>query len=143
MEIGHLKFIKPKDSRLSSLIKGYYIHSSCDPNFYSKITFYQNITTTISIYKNSKTSSQGRQRKQHFYDDNTYKSILVGLVDKYQDVEFHGPLNRLAIVFYPGGINHFIKLPLSQLLEKHYSDFSYFDDSFETFLPKVYNEPLL
>jgi AraC-like DNA-binding protein len=143
MEIGHVKFIRPKDPKLSSLIKGYYVHSSSDINFYSKITFYQNITTTISIYKNSKTSSQERLRMQHHNNSNAFTSLLVGLVDKYQEVEFHGPLDRLAIVFYPGGINHFIKTPLSKLLKKHYSNFSYFDNDFETFLPNVYSEPEL
>lgn len=143
MEIGHVKFIRPKDPKLLSLIKGYYVHSSQDPNFYSKITFYQNITTTISIYKNSITSSQGRLRTQRFDKNQEYTSVLVGLVDKYQEVEFHGPLDRLAVVFYPGGINRFIKAPLSKLLEPHYSSFTYFDESFEAFLPRVYNELIL
>lgn len=143
MEIGHVKFIRPQSPLLRKWIKGYYVHSSDDPNFYSKVTFYQNITTTISIYKDSVTSAEGRNRKQHYKKGNGFHSLLVGLVDKYQQVEFYGPLNRLAIVFYPCGINHFIREPLGAYLEKHFSQFNYFQDDFVNFLPKVYGEPSL
>lgn len=141
MDFGHVKFIRPKHLKLDKLVKGYYVHVSDKPDFYSRLTFYQNITTTISIYKDSETNSENRLRKQSYKQDNGFRSLLVGLVDKYQEVEFYGPVNRLAIVFYPGGINHFIKPPLSHFLEKHYSHFSYFEDAFKTFLPLVYNEP--
>jgi hypothetical protein len=56
------------------------------PDFYSKVTFYQNITTTISVYLNSTTRSKGRLRKQLFEDNNQFTLILVGLVDKFQEV---------------------------------------------------------
>lgn len=140
MEIGHVKFIRPKNQELAKLIKGYYVHSASDSDFFSKVTFYQNITTTISVYKDSITSSEGRLRKQHFKKDKGFTSLLVGHVDKYQEVEFHGPLDRVAIVFYPGGINHFLEEPLSNYLQKHYSEFHGFGIDFELLLSKVYVE---
>ncbi len=124
---------------LTELIKGYYIQVSYDPDFYSKITFYQNITTTISIYKDSVSTIDERLRQEHHKRDNGYKSILVGLVDGYQEVEFFGPVDRLAIVFYPGGLNHFIRRPVGDLLEVPSSFFHDYDDSFASFLPAVYN----
>jgi len=60
------------------------------------------------------------------------------LVDQCQDV---GPLDRMSIVFYPLGINHFIETPLSEFVEKHYSFFNYFNSDFNTFLDVVYAEP--
>ncbi len=66
MEIGHVKFIRPANPTLAKWIKGYYVHAAEDPNFYSKVTFYQNITTTISVYKDSLTSAEGRYRKQRY-----------------------------------------------------------------------------
>ncbi|MEO1625638.1 MAG: helix-turn-helix domain-containing protein [Bacteroidota bacterium] len=143
MDIGYLKFIRPKAPQLQALIKGYYVHTATEADFFAKITFYQNITTTISIYRDSVVSSEGRLRRQHHQKNTGFLSLLVGLVDKYQDVEFHGPLDRLAIVFYPTGINHFIRSPLSNFLKRHYSVFHYFDPYFEDFLPKVYEEPVL
>lgn len=143
MDIGHVKFIRPQNPQLLKWIKGYYVHSSEDAQFYTKLTFYQNITTTISIYKHSVTTSQGRKRKQHFKENTGFSSLLVGLVDKYQEVEFYGPLDRLAIVFYPCGINQFMRQALGPQLETHYSHFHYFDEFFSSFLPGVYSEPSL
>ena len=128
MNIGHVKFIKPQHPLLAPLIKGYYVHTAEEFDFYSKVTFYQNITTTISVYKHTQTSAEGRERQQHYSQENAYTALLVGLVDKYQEVHFHGPLNRLAIVFYPLGINHFISVPLSKLLQTHFYYFNHFPD---------------
>lgn len=66
MEVGHIKFIRPRNPQLDKLIKGYYVHTADDPNFFSEITFYQNVTTTISTYRDSETSSEGRLRRQRF-----------------------------------------------------------------------------
>lgn len=143
MNIGHVKFIRPESPLLQKWIKGYYVHQADEKNFFTKLTFYQNITSTISIYKDTSTTSKGRHRKQTFQKDAGYSSLLVGLVDKYQEVEFYGPLNRLAIVFYPLGLNQFLRKPLGDFLKIHYSDFHYFDEAFHTLLPKVYDEPKL
>lgn len=140
MDLGYVKFISPRNPALAKYIKGYYVHSCKDENFYTKLTFYQNITTTISIYKDSKTTSKGRLRKQSHTKNLGFSTVLAGLVDKYQEVEFFGPLDRLAIVFYPGGLNHFIKKPLSNYLKIHFSIFDYFETDFQKLLPKIYEE---
>lgn len=133
-----MRFIKPKHPLLVDLIKGYYVHIATAPDFYSKVTFYQNITTTISIYKDSDSTIKDRHRKEHHRKGVGFKSILVGLVDSYQEVEFFGPVDRLAIVFYPGCLNHFVDVPLGDLLEVPSSFFHHYDDSFDSFLPIVY-----
>ncbi len=143
MNIGHVKFIQPNHPTTKKWIKGYYIHSSPDPDFYTRLTFFQNITTTISIYRDSSTTSEGRLRRQQHQVGSGFSALLVGLVDKYQEVEFYGPLDRLAIVFFPGGINQFIRPPLGTYLKKHYAHFHYFDEAFKTFLPIVYQEDAL
>lgn len=143
MDPGYIKFIKPKHPTLIKWIKGYYVHTASEVDFYAKITFYQNITTTISTYRDTVTSSAGRLRQQRFKANQGFTVLLAGLVDKYQEVEFYGPLDRLAIVFYPCGLNQFIRNPLGNYLEKHYSHFDYFKEPFKSFLPKVYKEPFL
>lgn len=138
MDIGHVRFIKPKHPLLVDLIKGYYVHVSTAQDFHSKVTFYQNITTTISIYKDCISKINGRYRAEHNKAGLGYKSVLVGLVDRYQEVEFFGPVDRLGIVFYPGGLNHFVRVSLGNLLEVPSSFFHQYDDSFTSFLPAVY-----
>ncbi|MBX2816851.1 MAG: helix-turn-helix domain-containing protein [Saprospiraceae bacterium] len=141
--IGHVKFIRPLLPHLRPWIKGYYVHGSEDPDFSGKLTFYQNITTTLSIYLDSVTTSNNRQRSQRHQANKGFHCLLVGLVDRYQEVTFEGPLNRLAIVFQPGGLNHFVQGPLSQLLARHYSYFSEYDHEFTAFLPQLFDEPSL
>ncbi|MET1258299.1 AraC family transcriptional regulator [Flagellimonas sp. DF-77] len=138
MDFGQVEFTPPEDPRLIPWIKGYYIHADTDPEFHTKVTFYQNITTTLSIYKDSITRSAGRYRQQHYSKGAGFTTLLVGLVDKYQEVEFFGPLDRIAVVFHPGGINHFLDPPLGNLLERHYSMFTAYGDEFDTFLSRVF-----
>ncbi|MEM9936784.1 MAG: helix-turn-helix domain-containing protein [Bacteroidota bacterium] len=143
MDVGLVKFLPPKDPFLTKYIKGYYVHTSPEIDFHGKVTFYQNITSTISIYKDSVVSGAGRYRTQTYQENAGFLSILAGKVDRYQEVTFIGPLDRLAIVFYPTGINHFIDKPLGELLEENFVTFTHFDRYFQTFLPKVYAEDSL
>lgn len=46
-------------------------------------------------------------------------------------------------MFYPVGINHFTRTPLSYYFKRHYSIFDYFTEPFQTFLPEVYAESKL
>ncbi|MEN0006562.1 MAG: DUF6597 domain-containing transcriptional factor, partial [Bacteroidota bacterium] len=138
MNFGYVKFIRPQHPTLRQWIKGYYVQQSNQEDFHTSLTFYQNITTTISVYKDSATTSSGRYRQQRFQAGKGFSALLVGLVDKYQQVEFFGPIDRLGIVFYPLGINHFLRQPLGDLLKRHYSFFDCYEDAFTTFLPAVY-----
>lgn len=139
MDKGQVKFIRPKHPELQKYIKGYYLHKALRSDFNSFITFYQNITTTISIYKNTHMESDGRRRAHTYKEGTGFTSLLVGKVDKYQEVEIKGLLDRFAVVFYPVGINHFIDVPLSDLVQLHFSRFTHFDDDFEKFLPVVFD----
>jgi len=138
MDKGLVKFIRPKHPELQKYIKGYYLHKALKPDFNSFITFYQNITTTISIYRNTQMESDGRRRVHTYKEGTGFTSLLAGKVDKYQEVEIKGLLDRFAIVFYPVGLNHFIKVPLGDLVKLHYSTFTYFEEDFEKLLPLVF-----
>ena len=60
-------------------------------------------------------------------------------MDKYQEVRFRGPLDRIAIVFHPCGLNHFIKVVLGELLQPHFSLFTHFGERFNQQLEAVFN----
>ncbi len=139
MHLGDIKFFKPHDRRLQSLIKGYCIHSSDDPDFDLKIRFYQNTTNTISIYKDSVTSGCGKNRVQTHQPNSGLNTQLVGLIDGYQEVHFVGKLQRVAIIFYAGGLNHFLSQPLNHYIRPNFTKFSYFDEQFRAFLPLLFN----
>ena len=138
MEIGTVAFIKPAQSWLQQYIKGYYIHQSDDPHFHAKITFFQNVTSSISIYLDTDFAAKGQDWVRTHAPGKGFTTTFVCKVPNKQNVEFIGPLNRLAIVFYPLGINHFIQAPLSDLIDAGFSTFNYFDELFAALLPQVY-----
>lgn len=140
MNVGKVKFIRPKNPHLLQYIKGYYVHTADDIDFHTQISFYQNITTTISIYQDTTLSFDGEKCIQTHTPNNGFSAFLVVKVNRHQEVEFRGLLNRISIVFYPLGINHFIKQPLSKLTTTgRYAPFHYFNRVFETLLPLLYS----
>ncbi len=143
MNVGNVKFIKPKSKHLQQFIKGYYTHTSDDPDFQTQIAFYQNITSCISIYEDTQLSFEGEKVIQTHTEGNGMSAYLVVKVNKCQEVEFRGPLNRLAIVFYPLGLNYFIRCPLSELVTGRYCPFYYFDKAFESLIPRLYATGLM
>lgn len=138
MHAGYVKFIRPKSPQLQQYIKGYYTHQADTPDFHTQIAFYQNVTSTISIYEDTQLSFEGEKVIQTHQKDTGFSTYFVAKANRYQEVEFRGCLNRVAIVFYPLGINHFVHQPISELMTQHYSLFHYFDDHFSTFLPQLY-----
>jgi len=141
MDAGLVKFIRPKSPQLQQYIKGYYTHRAESSNFQTQIAFYQNVTSTISIYEDTKLTFEGEKVIQTHLKNAGFSAYFVAKANRYQEVEFRGQLNRVAIVFYPLGINHFVHQPLSELMTRHYTPFHYFDAAFYSFLPQLYQTP--
>lgn len=138
MDNALVKFIPSGDPKLRKYVKGYYIHRSEALDFHSFVTFYQNITTCLSIYKDAELEGEGRRRIMKAKQGTGFMVLLTGKVDKYQEVEFKGPLNRFAVVFYPLGLNHFMQEPLGKHLKPHYSRSTYFEKDLGELLPQLF-----
>ncbi|MEM6803530.1 MAG: helix-turn-helix domain-containing protein [Bacteroidota bacterium] len=138
MDKAQVKFIPSAYPTLRKYVKGYYIHKGENADFHSFVTFYQNITTCLSIYKDAKLEGEGRRRKMIADKDAGFMVLLTGKVDKYQEVEFKGPLDRFAIVFYPLGLNHFMQEPLGKHLKLHYTRSEYFEKDLKDLLPQLF-----
>jgi len=138
MDKAQVKFIPSGDPELRKFVKGYYIHKGEAEDFHSFVTFYQNITTCLSIYKDSELQGEGRRRLMKAKQDAGFMVLLTGKVDKYQEVEFDGPLDRFAVVFYPLGLNHFMQEPLGKHLKPHYSRSAYFEKDLKDVLPRLF-----
>ncbi|MEO0471388.1 MAG: helix-turn-helix domain-containing protein [Bacteroidota bacterium] len=140
MEQPHIQFIRPHHPALKEYIKGYYVHQSLSKDFRQDISFFQNHTTCISIYHDSRYESTGRRRKMYAAPGTGFLSLLVGNVQGYQEVQFFGPVNRLAIVFHSLGLNHFMRDPLGQFIQPHFGVFPYFKFAFQDALPAIFRE---
>jgi len=131
--------ILPKSDKLKKLIKLYYVHHSADENATETITYFPNYSTTINVYKNSKISHTKYSRTHEYDASNKYLKLLVSKIDSSREIIMKGSFDKLTIVFYPLGLNHFIDIPLSKLSKDHFSNFDYFGNNFDLLLDKVFD----
>ncbi len=134
------KQITPRSEELKQLIKLYYVHQSSDKNAFEKITYYPNFVNTINVYENTKVSWDLFSRTHEYELNNKYLKLLVGKFDKSREIILKGMFNKLTIVFNPLGLNHFVDIPLSKLVEDHFSFFDYFGKCFDDTLKQVFLE---
>lgn len=134
------KKIEPQSEGLKSLIKLYYIHQSNDDNAVEKITYYPNFVTTINVYQGSSVTWDAFSRTHEKTCSEDFLKLLVGKFDKSRQIHLKGSYNKLSIVFHPLGLNHFIDLPLSKLVQPHFSFFNYFGKSFDKIFQDVFEE---
>lgn len=138
MNKGNFITVAPKDELVAKHIDYYYFHTSNDPGFSSKFTFYPNYKHAITLYKNSHvhfTDAGSIVRPlpgnecQVFYSINTHESFKV-------DIE--GCFYKIGVVFKPLGINHFIDKPLCDIFTPSFSEFSYFGDALKMVVEAVF-----
>ncbi len=143
MDIGTVKFIRPQDEFLQKYIKGYYMHRSTDPGFDKTVYFYQNITSTINIYRDTQVTLHDDFWAYHHTPGSGFNARVVVKVKGYQAVKLQGKFDKVATVFYPTGINHFIRCPLSELISSMYSEFTHFDGLYDDLLPILFEVPTI
>jgi len=143
MDIGTVKFIRPKSEFLQQYIKGYYMHRSTDSAFNKTVYFYQNITSTINIYRDTKVSLHDDFWAYHHVPNTGFNARMVVKIKGYQAVKLQGKFDKVATVFYPMGINHFIRCPLSELVHSIYSVFTHFDGIYDATLPRLFEVPTI
>lgn len=130
--------IKPLADELKSLIKLYYVHQSSSQNTVEKITYYPNFVVTLNVYRNCSLSWDDFSRTHTWQHKTDLLKILVGRFDRSREIILKGPYDKLTIVFNPLGFNHFIDLPLINLVKTHFSFFNYFGKSFDEMLHRVF-----
>ncbi|TRW25247.1 AraC family transcriptional regulator [Flavobacterium zepuense] len=139
MNKGNFITITPKDELVAKHIDYYYFHTSDDPGFSSKFTFYPNYKHALTLYKNShvRFTDEGSVVRplpgnecQIFYSINTHQSFKV-------DIE--GCFYKIGVVFNPLGINHFINKPLCDVFVPSFSEFSYFGDALKIAVDTIFD----
>ncbi len=138
-----IAFISPKNELLKDKIKAYYFHVNDEKQYKKSITYYPNFTSTLNIYKNSTLTWTTNKRVHKYQQSEELLTLLVGKFNRSRKIELFGPQNKITIVFNPLGINHFIDIPLSNLIQEHFSFFKYYGASFKETLTNVYRETKL
>lgn len=109
---------KPQNKQLKKLVAYYYFHTSNNEQHSESFYFYPNYLHALTIYQGNNVliNSQNKSAKINACENKNKLTVIytINLKDKYH-VEMKGVFNKIGIVFYPLGINHFIDKPLNEL----------------------------
>ncbi|MEL6537491.1 MAG: helix-turn-helix domain-containing protein [Bacteroidota bacterium] len=140
---GTVSFIPPGDASLRPFVKGYYFHYAREADFRGHLAFYQNITSTITIYRNTVMWEEDGKWYHRPAEQPGLYSYMAAKVNKVQEVYFQHPFERIAIVFHPGGINHILPTPLSHWVPETINPLALFQEDFAHRLPPLFDSPQL
>lgn len=123
---SYLITMKPENEQLKKLIAYYYFHVSDNENYSESFLFYPNYMHALTIYKGSDVSLRNNKNVISTVKPSANKDKLtflytVNLKDKIR-VDIEGSFQKIGIVFYPLGINHFISKPLNELMLQHFQE---------------------
>ncbi len=110
--------LKPQNEQLKKLVAYYYFHTSNNEQHSESFYFYPNYLHALTIYKGNEILLGAQNKSSVITESNDNGKLTViytiNLKDKC-NVEMNGVFNKIGIVFYPLGINHFIDKPLNEL----------------------------
>lgn len=114
-----LEFIYPRNDRLKKYIRYIYRFTSDDENFQRELMIFPNVGSAITIYKDA-SFVPVTYSEFHAFGQPGYRNVIFHLNRKDPVlVKEKGRQNRIVIVFNPLGINHFIPIPVSELVERY------------------------
>lgn len=138
------KTIVPKDKDLVKCIAYYYFHESQDAHFSQDIVYHPHYLSALNVY--SKVKIQWSENgKTYLPIASDAKEVILTINNKTsKEVRLRGAFQKIGVVFYPLGINHFIDRPLNELMKSNRaSNFDYFGNDFLHTSRLVFNAPSL
>lgn len=110
--------LKPKNEQLKKLVAYYYFHTSTDEQHFESFYFYPNYLHALTVYRGNDILINFKNKGTKITSSNNKEKLTVLYTinsnEKYY-VEMNGVFNKIGIVFYPLGINHFINKPLNEI----------------------------
>lgn len=127
MANNKIQTIYPTSPLLKKYIYCYYIIKNTDNNFKDSHYSFPHVLNAISIYDNGTIL-----KKEHYIKivgNNNYAPycILQGKCQTPLLVDMEGRFSRITILFTPLGLNNFIRIPLSQIMDSETSLFTQWD----------------
>lgn len=135
--------IPPAEKTLLPHIKCYYIHVATAPDFYQKITYYPNFTTTLNCYRYSKVDWTELSRTHTYSDQAAPLKLLVSKFDRAREIVMQGPMDKVSIVFHPLGLHHFVDAPMTKVIGEHFTFFEAWGAALDELLPTLFEVPTL
>ncbi|KGO94215.1 helix-turn-helix domain-containing protein [Flavobacterium subsaxonicum] len=129
---GNFITIKPQDELVAKYIECYYFHTSDDPGFNSRFTFYPNYKHGLTIYKDSDVRFSDTSSIVTPAEAEKYIALYSVNTNQSFDVSLTGRFNKIGVVFNPVGINHFMSKPVSDVFTPAFAEFTYFEPGLQT-----------
>jgi AraC-like DNA-binding protein len=108
----------PENSLLKKYIHYFYTDSSSDNSHYKKYSFFPHIFTTLSFYYNARVPVCSETPFKIVHENN--RRIIKVLTNHHstKTVEQKGEIDKIAIVFKPLGLNHFLREPFCTIAKE-------------------------
>lgn len=140
------KVYKPKSDMLKKYIATFYLHKDERINETRKIVFFPNTNNALTIYKGSNCefiSTNPKHVRISHQNDTNYLFLYGGIQQNYIVSEITSPFDKIGIVFYPLGINYFVKdLNVGRLIRDDFF-FPSIQKNMQAIMPFIYqtNDP--
>lgn len=122
--------IQPKHPLLRPHIAYYYFHQTFNDNFNRTFTYYPNYRVALNVFQHSNIQWNKQKRFTLPNCPSKQSSILTFSTQSSREVTMQGQINKLGIIFEPMGFNHFIDVPLHQLVQDTITNFDYYGPTF-------------
>jgi AraC-like DNA-binding protein len=111
------EIIYPGNETLKNHIRYIYKVSSAEKNFKRHLMIFPNVGSAIAIFKDVNFISNGKQEFSSFEEPGN-KNVILHLNRKDPiTIKETGRHKRIVIVFKPLGINHFLNIPVAELVK--------------------------
>lgn len=122
--------IPPKHPMLQKHIAYYYFHQTFNTDFNRNFTYYPNYRVALNVFQQSNIVWNATKRFTLPNLTKKQNAIITFSTQSRREVEMKGSINKLGIIFEPMGFNHFIDVPLHQIIKDTISDFDYYGPTF-------------
>jgi len=130
--------IQPKHLVLQQHIAYYYFHQTFSDDFRRVFTYYPNYRMALNVFQHSDIHWNSNRRFTIPNPSTPHNSILTYSTQFRREVVMRGRINKIGIIFEPLGFNHFIDLPLQQVLKDTINSFDYYGAAFQLATQQVF-----
>ncbi len=131
---------KPNNPELKKYISYYYLDTADNADLENRYICYPHFNTTLSFYKSNSFHYQNHHTQIHFQENASYLKILTPLRKEPLMVSQYGAKHKVAVVFEPLGLNHFIQTSYNNISFGCPVIFNAFDQDIDILLDQIFKE---
>lgn len=136
----HFYTFKPVDSVVAQFVDYYYVHRCEAVDFRRQYRFYPHLKHAISIYKGACIEAGLHSSRISACENAGYSAIYTQVMTTPFEVEMSGPIEKIAIVFKPLGLLHFLPTTLESICKLTVNPFNPYGRQFDELMKAIFEE---